>query len=231
MFDEDYMKTFSFSKDFLKPMSFDSLESFNNMKNILKGFSYVLVDVRVNFKGTLVSASNELTIKQFEELLEAHTLPIALKRKSGVPFLVEQLTDMREGIIKYMEERNTRFSTQLAFWKFVLKEVQNKDWCITNYTAKDLHYIWIANVVTLLKLGMKEDSCLGFCLTAVSEIRAIKYRKKLEEKYLAQKLCAICDIKSNLKCSLCGLHFYCSKEHQKEHWKAGHKQTCQGRKK
>lgn len=37
--------------------------------------------------------------------------------------------------------------------------------------------------------------------------------------------CAVCDQPSGLKCSNCTKAHYCSKEHQKQHWKI-HKQIC-----
>ena len=42
-------------------------------------------------------------------------------------------------------------------------------------------------------------------------------------------LCMICQVETKIHCSLCADTFYCSKEHQKEHWKI-HKQTCPGKK-
>ena len=38
-------------------------------------------------------------------------------------------------------------------------------------------------------------------------------------------ICAVCFIESNLKCKECSVVFYCSKDHQKAHWKI-HKKVC-----
>jgi hypothetical protein len=37
--------------------------------------------------------------------------------------------------------------------------------------------------------------------------------------------CSVCDVGSTLRCAKCYSVFYCSSEHQKQHWKA-HKKTC-----
>lgn len=37
--------------------------------------------------------------------------------------------------------------------------------------------------------------------------------------------CALCGIAANSKCAACSLVMYCSKEHQKAHWKK-HKHEC-----
>lgn len=39
-------------------------------------------------------------------------------------------------------------------------------------------------------------------------------------------LCALCGQRATLTCSACHVAQYCCKEHQKDHWKAGHKQDC-----
>lgn len=39
-------------------------------------------------------------------------------------------------------------------------------------------------------------------------------------------LCALCGQRASLTCSACHVAQYCCKEHQKDHWKAGHKQDC-----
>lgn len=38
--------------------------------------------------------------------------------------------------------------------------------------------------------------------------------------------CEICGVPANLKCSNCKNVIYCSKEHQKAHWKKCHKNEC-----
>ncbi|RHY51258.1 hypothetical protein DYB30_005700 [Aphanomyces astaci] len=38
--------------------------------------------------------------------------------------------------------------------------------------------------------------------------------------------CALCGLKATFSCSACHIAHYCSKEHQKDHWKHGHKQDC-----
>ncbi|ETW07756.1 hypothetical protein, variant [Aphanomyces invadans] len=40
------------------------------------------------------------------------------------------------------------------------------------------------------------------------------------------KRCALCGLKAMFSCSACHVAHYCSKEHQKDHWKHGHKQDC-----
>lgn len=38
--------------------------------------------------------------------------------------------------------------------------------------------------------------------------------------------CEICGIAADLKCGGCKNVFYCGKDHQKKHWKNGHKSQC-----
>ncbi|XP_013119232.1 SET domain-containing protein SmydA-8 [Stomoxys calcitrans] len=38
--------------------------------------------------------------------------------------------------------------------------------------------------------------------------------------------CAVCGVSASLKCMACKQVFYCGKEHQKIHWKKGHKAEC-----
>ncbi|XP_005177231.2 SET domain-containing protein SmydA-8 [Musca domestica] len=38
--------------------------------------------------------------------------------------------------------------------------------------------------------------------------------------------CAVCEVPASLKCMACKQVFYCGKEHQKIHWKKGHKAEC-----
>lgn len=38
--------------------------------------------------------------------------------------------------------------------------------------------------------------------------------------------CEFCGISASLKCSGCKNVVYCGKEHQKLHWKNGHKSKC-----
>ncbi|KAF0682592.1 Aste57867_25299 [Aphanomyces stellatus] len=43
----------------------------------------------------------------------------------------------------------------------------------------------------------------------------------------ALKRCALCGLKATFSCSACHIAHYCSKEHQKDHWKSGgHKEDC-----
>lgn len=42
---------------------------------------------------------------------------------------------------------------------------------------------------------------------------------------MVEKVCAECKQPADLKCSACKLVAYCSKEHQKQHWKQ-HKSLC-----
>ena len=39
-------------------------------------------------------------------------------------------------------------------------------------------------------------------------------------------LCVVCGCVANKKCSQCLKNYYCSKQHQIYHWKAGHKALC-----
>lgn len=49
---------------------------------------------------------------------------------------------------------------------------------------------------------------------------------KTQTKYLnINSYCAICGVVANNKCGACSLVVYCSKEHQKAHWKK-HKNEC-----
>lgn len=45
------------------------------------------------------------------------------------------------------------------------------------------------------------------------------------EKLDINGCCAICGVAANSKCAACSLVVYCSKEHQKAHWKK-HKNEC-----
>lgn len=62
--------------------------------------------------------------------------------------------------------------------------------------------------------------------------RDIKKIQKLERDFMTSHLsCGGCGKKQNaenvlLKCSRCGLVYYCDKNCQKKHWKAGHKKEC-----
>lgn len=38
--------------------------------------------------------------------------------------------------------------------------------------------------------------------------------------------CEICGVAADLKCGGCKSVFYCGKDHQKKHWKNGHKLQC-----
>ncbi|OQR92846.1 programmed cell death protein 2 [Achlya hypogyna] len=40
------------------------------------------------------------------------------------------------------------------------------------------------------------------------------------------KRCAVCGLRGKFACSACHVAQYCSKEHQKDHWKHGHKTDC-----
>ena len=43
----------------------------------------------------------------------------------------------------------------------------------------------------------------------------------------ATKSCAVCGIQANLQtCIRCRKVYYCSREHQKAHWKSVHKREC-----
>jgi pre-rRNA-processing protein TSR4 len=42
----------------------------------------------------------------------------------------------------------------------------------------------------------------------------------------AVKRCAVCSQETMMRCSSCRKVFYCTREHQVEDWKAGHKETC-----
>lgn len=44
-------------------------------------------------------------------------------------------------------------------------------------------------------------------------------------EHLKLNCCAICGVAANNKCSACLMVVYCSKEHQKAHWKK-HKNEC-----
>lgn len=39
--------------------------------------------------------------------------------------------------------------------------------------------------------------------------------------------CALCQAKASQLCAACRNVVYCSREHQKEHWKKGHRSECQ----
>lgn len=38
--------------------------------------------------------------------------------------------------------------------------------------------------------------------------------------------CAVCGVAADLKCGGCKLVHYCGRDHQRQHWKAGHKTGC-----
>lgn len=38
--------------------------------------------------------------------------------------------------------------------------------------------------------------------------------------------CAVCGVSASLKCMACKQVYYCGKDHQKIHWKKGHKAEC-----
>lgn len=38
--------------------------------------------------------------------------------------------------------------------------------------------------------------------------------------------CAVCNVLASLKCMACKAVYYCGKEHQKIHWRKGHKHNC-----
>lgn len=38
--------------------------------------------------------------------------------------------------------------------------------------------------------------------------------------------CSVCGIPATQKCGGCQSTVYCGKDHQKEHWKKGHKLSC-----
>lgn len=42
------------------------------------------------------------------------------------------------------------------------------------------------------------------------------------------KLCALCGCRADKLCAGCKDMIYCSRAHQREHWKAGHKLQCKG---
>jgi hypothetical protein len=44
---------------------------------------------------------------------------------------------------------------------------------------------------------------------------------------LRAELCGFCGCRGSALCSSCRQVRYCSKQHQKLHWKAGHKRECQ----
>lgn len=48
---------------------------------------------------------------------------------------------------------------------------------------------------------------------------------KMSTESLKINFCAICGVPANNKCAACSLIVYCSKEHQKAHWKK-HKNEC-----
>ncbi|OQR90284.1 programmed cell death protein 2 [Thraustotheca clavata] len=50
--------------------------------------------------------------------------------------------------------------------------------------------------------------------------------RKQPEYLKAAKQCAVCGLKGIFACSACNIAQYCSKVHQKDHWKHGHKQDC-----
>ncbi|CAK4073940.1 unnamed protein product [Aphanomyces euteiches] len=52
----------------------------------------------------------------------------------------------------------------------------------------------------------------------------VDYRRREAVKPL--KRCAVCNLKATFSCSACHVAQYCSKEHQKDHWKHVHKEDC-----
>lgn len=42
------------------------------------------------------------------------------------------------------------------------------------------------------------------------------------------KLCHVCGLRADKLCAACRTVSYCSRVHQKEDWRAGHKQQCKG---
>lgn len=48
---------------------------------------------------------------------------------------------------------------------------------------------------------------------------------KMSTDSLKINFCAICGVPASNKCAACSLIVYCSKEHQKAHWKT-HKNEC-----
>lgn len=70
-----------------------------------------------------------------------------------------------------------------------------------------------------------------------SDARSAQQQKQEQDARMRDKLalmmdklnraCAICGSKEHVKgCAACGAVFYCSKEHQVQHWKSGHKKEC-----
>lgn len=50
--------------------------------------------------------------------------------------------------------------------------------------------------------------------------------EKTKNKYKMTNTCAVCGVPAHQKCGGCKNVSYCGKEHQKIHWKKGHKAEC-----
>ena len=69
----------------------------------------------------------------------------------------------------------------------------------------------------------------GFFDSAIYPPRRADVERSIQDLTKAPgDVCALCGAKASFTCGQCKMAMYCSRDHQKEHWKSSHKALCNG---
>ena len=153
--------------------------------------------------------------------LSPHEAILALKKSKAIKL------KRRYVVVKNNKTNEMRISSCLdvgEFKKYLLDNQLNWSFAIGNSDDEMVFYFrsmkYLLKTIPNLSMNLKID----LARDDVEVKSQIKWLNKRRKKICAYGNCT--EIRYNKKCKGCGQKYYCSRKHQKKHWKKKHRLYC-----